>query len=279
VPSSGVVGHTRGVRGLPDGIPIAGIAGDQQAATFGQTCFSVGDTKCTFGTGSFIVMNTGNTPLRSRSGLLSTVAWQLGDAKPVYALEGGAFICGAAVQWLRDGLQLIKRAPDIERLAATVEDHGGVEFVPALTGLGAPHWAPDARGVLCGLTRGTQRGHIARATLDAIALQNADILRAMQNDLGRKMKPLRVDGGAAANDLLMQIQADVLGQRLIRPVVTETTVAGACYLAGLAVGVWNSQAEIRKTWRSEKEFRVQMKAPRRRNRLLSWEAALQRALL
>ena len=157
-------------------------------------------------------MNTGDKPLRSRSGLLSTVAWQLGESgRPVYALEGGAFVCGAAVQWLRDGLRIIKRAPDIEALARSVEDHGGVEFVPALTGLGAPHWAPDARGTLTGLTRGTEQGHIARATLDAMALQNADILRAMQKDLGKRMKPLRVDGGAAANDLLMQIQADLLG--------------------------------------------------------------------
>jgi len=280
VPSSAILGHTRGVRGLPDGIPIAGLAGDQQAATFGQACFSVGDAKCTFGTGSFIVMNTGTKPLRSRSGLLSTVAWQLGEGgKPVYALEGGAFVCGAAVQWLRDGLKIIRSAPDIEAMALSVADHGGVEFVPALTGLGAPHWAPEARGTLSGLTRGTELGHMARATLDAMALQNADILRAMQRDLGTKMKPLRVDGGAARNDLLMQIQADVLGHRLIRPAVTETTVAGASYLAGLAVGVWNSPAEVKKIWRSEREFRVQMKDADRRRRLASWETALRRTLI
>jgi glycerol kinase len=280
VPSSAVVGHTLGVKGLPDGIPIAGIAGDQQAATFGQTCFSVGDAKCTFGTGSFIVMNTGDKPLRSGSGLLSTVAWQLGEqGRPVYALEGGAFVCGAAVQWLRDGLGIIKSAPEIEALAAKVVDHDGVEFVPALTGLGAPHWAPDARGMLSGLTRGTEHGHIARATLDAMALQNADILRAMQSDLGKRMKPLRVDGGAAANDLLMQIQADVLGQRLIRPAVTETTVAGACYLAGLAVGIWGGTSDVKKIWQSEREFTVKMKASDRRRRLASWETALQRTLL
>jgi glycerol kinase len=280
VPSSAVVGHTLGVKGLPDGIPIAGIAGDQQAATFGQACFSVGDAKCTFGTGSFIVMNTGDKPLRSGSGLLSTVAWQLGEqGRPVYALEGGAFVCGAAVQWLRDGLGIIKSAPEIEALAAKVADHDGVEFVPALTGLGAPHWAPDARGMLSGLTRGTEHGHIARATLDAMALQNADILRAMQSDLGKRMKPLRVDGGAAANDLLMQIQADVLGQRLIRPAVTETTVAGACYLAGLAVGIWGGASDVKKIWQSEREFTVKMKASDRRRRLASWEIALQRTLL
>lgn len=280
VPSSAVLGHTRGVAGLPDGIPISGVAGDQQAALFGQACFAEGDAKCTFGTGSFILMNTGTQPLQSSAGLLTTVAWQLGEGgKTTYALEGGAFICGAAVQWLRDGLQIIKRAPDVEALAQQVSDHGGVEFVPALTGLGAPHWAPEARGNLSGLTRGTERGHIARATLDAMALQNSDILRAMEADLGKRMKPLRVDGGAAANNLLMQIQADVLGRKLIRPQVIETTVAGACYLAGLGVGLWQRPAEIRKIWEVEREFTVQMNATARRKRLASWQRALDRALL
>jgi len=279
-PSSGTLGFTRGIQGLPDGIPIAGVAGDQQSALFGQACFATGDAKCTFGTGSFILMNTGSELVRSNAGLLTTVAWQLGDkGKPVYALEGGAFVCGAAVQWLRDGLKMIKRAPDIESLAASVDDHDGVEFVPALTGLGAPHWAPDARGVLAGLTRGTQRGHIARATLDSMALQNADILSAMERDLGKRMKPLRVDGGAAENNLLMQIQADVLGRKLIRPVAIETTVAGACYLAGLGVGLWQSPAELREIWRVEREFKVEMKAPARRKRLASWHKALDRSLL
>ncbi len=280
VPSSAVLGHTRGVPGLPDGIPIAGVAGDQQAALFGQACFGVGDAKCTFGTGSFILMNTGAKLLFSEAGLLTTVAWQLGQrGRPVYALEGGAFVCGAAVQWLRDGLQMIRKAPEIEALAAQVTDHGGVEFVPALTGLGAPHWAPEARGTLTGLTRGTQRAHIARATLDAMALQNTDILRAMESDLGKRMKPLRVDGGAAANNLLLQIQADVLGRKLIRPQVIETTAAGACYLAGLGVGLWRSPAEVKKIWRADREFAVQMKAPVRRERLASWNKALQRTLL
>lgn len=279
-PSSGILSHTRGVKGLPDGIPIAGVAGDQQSALFGQTCFGAGDAKCTFGTGSFILMNTGSELVRSNSGLLTTIAWQLGDkGKAVYALEGGAFVCGAAVQWLRDGLKIVKRAPDIEALAATVSDHDGVEFVPALTGLGAPHWAPDARGVLAGLTRGTEHGHIARATLDAMALQNTDILTAMEQDLGKRMKPLRVDGGAAANNLLMQIQADVLGRKLIRPQLIETTVAGACYLAGLGIGMWQSPAELRKIWQVEREFKVEMKASVRRKRLLSWRKALDRALL
>ena len=225
-------------------------------------------------------MNTGARPLQSRSGLLSTVAWQIGEkGKPVFALEGGAFICGAAVQWLRDGLKIIKSAPEVEALARTVPDHGGVEFVPALTGLGAPHWAPEARGNLSGLTRGTQWGHIARGTLDAMALQNADILRAMEADLGKRMKPLRVDGGAAANDLLMQIQADVLGRKLIRPQVIETTVAGACYLAGLGVGIWQNPAEVRSIWQAEREFSVAMNAPTRRKRLASWNTALERTLL
>lgn len=280
VPSSAILGYTRGVAGLPDGIPISGVAGDQQSALFGQACFSIGDAKCTFGTGSFILMNTGSQPLHSNAGLLTTVAWQLGDrAKPTYALEGGAFVCGAAVQWLRDGLQMIKTAPDIETVALQVPDHGGVEFVPALTGLGAPHWAPEARGTLTGITRGSERGHIARATLDAMALQNADILRAMESDLGKRMKPLRVDGGAAANNLLMQIQADVLGRRLIRPSVIETTVAGACYLAGLGVGLWESPMEIKKIWRAEREFSVEMTPAVRRRRLDSWSAALKRTLL
>ena len=278
VPSSGVLGHTQGLRGLPDGLPIAGMAGDQQAALFGQACFTPGDAKCTFGTGSFIVMNTGAKPLASRSGLLSTVGWQLARQPAVYALEGGAFICGAAVQWLRDGLQLIKRAADIESLAASVPDHGGVEFVPALTGLGAPHWAAEARGLITGLTRGSTRAHIARATLDAMALQNVDILECMEKDLGKRMKPLRVDGGAAANNLLMQAQADYLGRKLARPRILETTVAGASYLAGLGVGLWSDTAELRRIWQPDREFSVLMSAAKRRARRAAWQAAVQRAL-
>ena len=279
VPSSGVMAHTRGVPGLPDGIPISGVAGDQQAALFGQACFTPGDAKCTFGTGSFILMNTGSELVRSKSGLLTTVAWQLaGEKKPTYALEGGAFICGAAVQWLRDEMQFIKKAPDIEQLAGTVTDHGGVEFVPALTGLGAPYWDPQARGTISGLTRGAHRGHIARATLDAMALQNVDILQAMEKDLRKRLRPLRVDGGAAANDLLMQIQADVLGRKLIRPVLTETTVAGASYLAGLGVGLWASKKDIQAIWKSEREFVVGMSASARKKRLASWHDAVRRTL-
>jgi len=279
VPSSGVMGYTRGVPGLPDGIPVSGVAGDQQAALFGQACFNAGDAKCTFGTGSFILMNTGATPISSKAGLLTTVAWQLeGEKKPTYALEGGAFICGAAVQWLRDEMRFIKRSPEIEQLASTVADHGGVEFVPALTGLGAPWWDPEARGTITGVTRGSQRGHIARATLDAMALQNVDILHAMEKDLKKRMRPLRVDGGAAANNLLMQIQADVLGRKLIRPQLIETTVAGASYLAGLGVGLWDSKADIQAVWQAEREFAVAMSAPARKKRLESWHRAVGRTL-
>ncbi|MFT5482282.1 MAG: glycerol kinase [Halieaceae bacterium] len=279
LPSSGPMTETLGVPGLPDGIPITGIAGDQQAALFGQACFKVGEAKCTFGTGSFILMNTGDSLLRSRSGLLTTVAWQLaGEKKPSYALEGGAFVCGAAVQWLRDELQIIKRAGDIEALAASVDDHGGVEFVPALTGLGAPYWDPHARGTLAGLTRGSSRGHIARATLDAMALQNADILSAMEKDLGKRMLPLRVDGGAAANDLLMQIQANVLNRKIVRPAQIETTVIGAAYLAGLGVGLWSNTRELKKLWQAEREFKVAMSAKARSVRLESWRKALRQTM-
>ena len=277
IPSSGDLGRTRGVPGLPDGVPIAGIAGDQQSALFGQAGFERGAAKCTFGTGSFILMNTGHDRMHSDAGLLSTVAWQLpGQQTPVYALEGGAFICGAAVQWLRDELGIIKRAPDIEKLASQVSDAGGVEFVPALTGLGAPHWDPDARGVISGLTRGAGAAHLARATLEAMALQNVDILRAMERDLGRRMSDLKVDGGAAANNLLMQLQADYLGRAIIRPKVIETTVAGACFLAGLGVGIWKDTEALTKVWQAETHFSSRMGSGPRRRRLDVWRAAVNR---
>ena len=279
-PSSGEFGVTRGLSFLPDGIPISGIAGDQQAALFGQTCFSVGEAKCTFGTGSFLLMNTGREFVRSKSGLLSTVAWQLkGDKHLTYALEGGAFVCGAAVQWLRDGLDFIKHSHEIERLAREVSDTGGVEFVPALTGLGAPHWNANARGLICGLTRGTHKGHIARATLEAMALQNTDILIAMQKDLGKKMKRLRVDGGAAANNLLMQIQADYLGVAIDRPKMIETTSAGAAYLAGLGVGLWSDLSQIKKVWEIDKSFFAEIKPVERDLRRSHWNSAVRRAML
>ena len=278
VPSSGDLGTTAGVPGLPDGIPITGIAGDQQSALFGQAGFDRGAAKCTFGTGSFILMNTGHDRLHSDAGLLSTIAWQLpGQQTPVYALEGGAFICGAAVQWLRDELGIIKRAPDIERLAATVPDAGGVEFVPALTGLGAPHWDPDARGLISGLTRGASAAHLARATLEAMSLQNVDILRAMERDLGRRLGELKVDGGAAANNLLLQLQADYLGRSIVRPKVIETTVAGACFLAGLGVGIWRDTDALAKVWRADQTFPSRMGTSPRRKRLASWQQAINRA--
>jgi glycerol kinase len=278
IPSSGDLGRTQGVPGLPDGVPISGIAGDQQSALFGQAGFHRGAAKCTFGTGSFILMNTGQDRMHSNAGLLSTVAWQLpGHKTPVYALEGGAFICGAAVQWLRDELGIIKRAPDIEQLASQVPNAGGVEFVPALTGLGAPHWDPGARGVISGLTRGAGAAHIARATLEAMALQNVDILRAMERDLGRRMGDLKVDGGAAANNLLMQLQADYLGREIIRPKVIETTVAGACFLAGLGVGIWKDTEALAKVWRADQRFLSRMGTGPRRRRLESWQQAVSRA--
>ncbi len=280
VPSSAVLGHTKGLRDLPDGIPIAGMAGDQQAALFGQACFKPGDAKCTFGTGSFILMNTGADRLRSEGGLLTTIGWQLGRGGPVsYALEGGAFVCGAAVQWLRDELGIIRTAPEIEALAETVEDSGGVEFVPALAGLGAPYWDPEARGTICGLTRGSGRGHIARATLDAMALQNADILNLMESEAAKRMRALRVDGGAAANNLLMQLQANYLGCKIIRPKVIETTAAGACFLAGLGVGLWSSTADIAKVWGVDREFKVALSPKKRAQRWQAWKNAVARAQL
>jgi glycerol kinase len=254
VPSSGVVGTTRGVGFLPDGIPVAGLIGDQQGALFGQACFAVGTAKCTYGTGAFILLNTGPTPVPSKSGMLTTVAWQVGD-EVVYALEGSAFVAGAAVQWLRDGLGIIDSAAQVEALAASVPDSGGVVFVPALTGLGAPHWRPEARGLVSGITRGTTRAHLARAALEGVALQIDDILRAMANDLGGPLAELRVDGGAAANDLLMQAQADLLGVPCVRPTIIETTALGSALLAGLATKVWSSADEVSRTWREDRRFR------------------------
>lgn len=278
-PSSGRFAVTRGVAGLPDGLPISGVAGDQQSALFGQACFDIGDAKCTFGTGSFILMNAGDTPVASDSGLLSTVAWQLEGQPAVYALEGGAFVCGAAVQWLRDQLGIIQSAPEVEALAQTVDNSGGVEFVPALAGLGAPYWAPEARGTLTGLTRGSGRGEIARATLDAMALQNVDILRAMEKDIGSTMQSLKVDGGASANNFLMQLQADYLARPITRPEVIETTVAGACFLAGLGEGVWDSPSEVANVWRSDCSFDVGMTDAARDQRMASWQSAVAKALL
>ncbi len=252
--SSGVFGETRGVPGIPDGVPIAGIAGDQQAALFGQACFEPGDAKCTYGTGAFILMNTGETPVASTSGLLTTIAWQLASGELRYALEGSAFIAGAAVQWLRDGLGFFSSAAEVEELARSVPDSGGVIVVPAFAGLGAPHWRPEARAAITGLTRGTTRAHIARATLEGIALQNVDILRAMERDSGRQLATLKVDGGASANDLLMQFQSDVLGVAISRPAFVESTALGAAFLAGLGVGIWKDAEQIRAVWKEQRRF-------------------------
>ena len=234
-------------------IPIAGIAGDQQAALFGQMCTEPGMIKNTYGTGSFVVLNTGEQPIISKNNLLSTIAWQV-NGKTHYALEGSIFIAGAIVQWLRDGLGIIKSSEEVEKLANTVEDNGGVYLVPALTGLGAPHWDQYARGTLVGITRGTTAGHIARAALEGIAFQAMDVLRAMNADAGIDLKELRVDGGATANNTLMQFQADILGIPVVRPKILETTALGAAYLAGLAVGYWRNQEEIKSQWQIDRTF-------------------------
>lgn len=276
VSNSEIYGVTHGFSSLPDGIPIAGMAGDQQAALFGQACFEAGEAKCTYGTGAFLLMNTGNRPIMSEHGLLTTVAWRLGQTT-TYALEGSAFIAGAAVQWLRDGLGLIKSAHEIEGLASEVSDSGGVYFVPALTGLGAPHWDPHARGCISGLTRGVNSAHIARATLEGIAHQNDDILSAMSADAGAPLLALKVDGGAAANDLLMQIQADLCGCELIRPVMLETTALGSGIMAGLAVGIWSNLDEVRSHWSIERAFSRQIDEETIKRRREGWRAAVIRA--
>jgi glycerol kinase len=275
--SSEVYGTTRGVPGLPDGLPVCGMAGDQQAALFGQACFAPGEAKCTYGTGAFLLMNTGGRPVPSRHGLITTVAWRLGQAPAVYALEGSAFIAGAMVQWLRDGLGVIASAAAIEALARTVPDSGGVIVVPALAGLGAPHWRPEARGLITGLTRGTTAAHLARATLEGIALMNHDLLRAMEADSGHPLALLKVDGGAAANDLLMQFQADVLGVAISRPAVVETTALGAAFLAGLATGVWDGPDAIRAAWREERRFTPRAAPATVAAHLARWHDAVGRA--
>ncbi|HTL34432.1 MAG TPA: glycerol kinase GlpK [Kofleriaceae bacterium] len=276
VASSGTCGHTKGIAGLPDGTPIAGFAGDQQAALFGQACFGVGDAKCTYGTGAFILMNTGDKPVQSKSGLLTTVAWKTATELR-YALEGSAFIAGAAVQWLRDGLGLIKSASEIEALARSVDDSGGVIVVPAFAGLGAPHWRPDARAAITGITRGTTKAHLARATLEGIALQNVDILRAMERDAGHPLRMLKVDGGAAANDLLMQFQSDVLGVEIARPEIVESTALGAAFLAGLGTGVWKDQAQVSQTWREQRRFKPTTDRAWVKEHLARWDAAVSKA--
>ena len=250
--SSEVYGHTKTTLFAHE-VPIAGIAGDQQAALFGQMCTDPGAVKNTYGTGCFLLMNTGTKPILSKNNLLTTVAWKIGDTVN-YALEGSIFVGGSVVQWLRDGLGIIRSSSEIEALASTVEDNGGVYFVPALTGMGAPYWDQYAHGVICGITRGTSAAHIARAALEGIAFQTMDIVRAMEKDAGVKLAELKVDGGASRNNLMMQFQANILDTSVIRPQVTETTAMGACYLAGLAVGYWSSLEEIKAQWQVERKF-------------------------
>jgi len=271
--SSEVYGEATDI--LP-GVPIAGIAGDQQAALFGQACTQPGMVKNTYGTGCFMLMNTGTKPILSKNKLLTTVAWQI-NGKTEYALEGSIFIAGAVVQYLRDSLGLIKTSSEVETLAKSVPDNGGVYFVPAFVGLGAPHWDQFARGAIVGLTRGSNAGHIARAALEAITYQVTDVLHAMQADAGIKLKELRVDGGAVVNNLLMQFQADMLNCPVIRPKVAETTALGAAYLAGLAVGFYRNQAEIARNWAIDRRFKPTMKPATRTALYAGWTKALDRA--
>jgi glycerol kinase len=274
-PSSEVYGTTEpGLLGAA--VPIAGAAGDQQAATFGQACFETGSAKNTYGTGCFLLLNTGGEPVVSQNGLITTVGWQMGG-KVTYCLEGSVFIAGAVVQWLRDGLRAITSSAGVEALAAGVEDSGGVYLVPAFVGLGAPYWDPYARGVIVGLTRGTTIGHVARAAVESMAYQTRDVLDAMQRDAGLRLAQLKVDGGAAVNDALLQFQADLLGVTVRRPVVAETTALGAAYLAGLAVGYWQDTTDIARNWALDREFRPVMPVGRREALYAGWQKAVQRA--
>ncbi|HEY7363563.1 MAG TPA: glycerol kinase GlpK [Methylomirabilota bacterium] len=275
-PSSGVFGESVELGWLPRGIPIAGIAGDQQAALFGQACYQPGTVKNTYGTGCFLLLNTGQTPVTSRHGLLTTIAWRIGGVT-TYALEGSVFIAGAAVQWLRDGLGLIRSAAESEALARSVSETGGVYFVPAFVGLGAPYWDMYARGTIVGLTRGTTAAHLARATLEAIAYQSRDVLEAMVADAGIAPRRLKVDGGAAANDLLCQFQADMLDVPVLRPAVIETTGLGAAYLAGLGVGVWDSLQVLAERATIERTFVPAMDPEQRAQRYEGWRRAVERA--
>lgn len=274
--SSEIYGYVDSRYILGGKVPIAGIAGDQQAALFGQMCTKKGMVKNTYGTGCFLLMNTGEEVVESKNNLLSTVAWKIGD-KITYALEGGVFVGGAAIQWVRDGLRAIRTSDAINSLAATVEDNGGIYFVPCLAGMGAPYWDQYARGTIIGITRGTTDAHIARATLEGIALQVHDIVRAMEKDVGQETQEFRVDGGASASDLLMQIQADVFQFDIIRPKVLETTALGAAYLAGLAVGFWNSTEEISDQWQQDRSFSPEMEKEKLEKILRYWNKAVKAA--
>jgi glycerol kinase len=276
VPSSGLVGEVD-AEFLGVALPIAGVAGDQQAATFGQACFRPGMAKNTYGTGCFMLMNTGTAAVRSQHQLLSTVAWMGPRRQGAYALEGSVFMAGATIQWLRDGLQIIDAAPQVEDLAASVADTGDVYLVPAFAGLGTPHWDGHARAAIVGMTRGTTRAHVARAALEAIALQSADVFGAMALDSCIDLAELRVDGGACSNDLLMQIQADVLGVPVVRPRVTETTALGAAYLAGLAVGFWQGADEVAAQWAMDRRFEPTWSADQREAKRARWHEAVGRS--
>ncbi len=281
-PSAELYGDIRSIPPLK-GVPLAGIAGDQQAATFGQACVRPGMAKCTYGTGCFMLLNTGSEPRASRNGLLTTVAWQLGrgdgeQCSPHYALEGSVFVGGAVVQWLRDGLGIINSSGDVESLADSVEDNGGVYLVPALAGLGAPHWDPHARGTILGISGGSTSGHIARAALEGIAFQVADLAEAMEDDAGSPLTELRVDGGASANGLLMQFQADLLQTPVVQPTVLETTALGAAYLAGLASGFWTSVDEQSRHWQVARTYEPVMSASQAGDLRERWSQAVKRSL-
>ncbi len=259
-------------------IPVAGVAGDQQAALFGQCCFDAGSVKNTYGTGGFMLMNTGERPVMSENGLLTTIAWGIGDSAVNYALEGSVFVCGAAIQWLRDGLGLIAKASETEAIGRSVENSAGVWFIPAFVGLGAPYWDPYARGALLGLTRGTTRAHVVRAVLESMAYQTADVLELMEKEAGVSMTSLKVDGGASANNLLLEIQADLLGTPIIRPRCIETTALGAANLAGLATGAFSSLSEISASWQCERRFEPSISDEERSERLTGWRQAVGRVL-
>jgi glycerol kinase len=263
-------------RGLLDGVPVAGDLGDQHAALFGQTCFTPGEAKNTYGTGCFMLLNTGEKPVASKSGLLTTLGYKIGEQKAVYALEGSIAVTGALVQWLRDNLGLIQKSEDVEQLAQTVADNGGIYFVPAFSGLFAPYWRSDARGAIVGMTRYVNKGHIARAALEATAYQTREVLEAMQKDSGVKLKALKVDGGMVHNELLMQFQADLIDVPVIRPKVTETTSLGAAYAAGLAVGFWTDFDELRANWGQDREWQPQMELSKRETLYAGWKKAVTR---
>ncbi|MCL2094141.1 MAG: glycerol kinase GlpK [Treponema sp.] len=274
---SGHIYGTANIQGLE--VPIAGAAGDQQAALFGQCCFEKGEAKNTYGTGCFLLMNTGNEPCESQNGLITTIAASLesGDGSIQYALEGSVFVAGAAIQWLRDEMRLISESEDSEYFASKVEDTGGVYLVPAFTGLGAPYWDMYARGCIVGITRGTRSSHIIRAAQESIAYQSMDLVRAMEKDTGSKLGELKVDGGASSNGFIMQFQADIIGSKIRRPVIRETTALGAAYLAGISAGFWSGSAEVRSTWQCETEFSPQMEEGRRRELIAGWHKAVGRS--